>query len=322
MTRTDECDNELKGEIAVLRISLWQLEIFVTTVECNSFTRAAENLFLVQSTVSAHISALEQALGMQLIERNARKKFSLTENGRKVYVEAKDILERCYTLQEQCEELAEGQLIIGASTVPTQCILPKLLPAFLQQRPGISYQLRKGDSTAIHAMLEGGEIRIGFVGMEMDCRHYAYVPIAEDRLVLISANNEKFRHFQQLGNAGDEILMTEPVLSRENGSGTKRAFDRYLEKNDIAAERVHIMAQIESPETIRNMVMQGMGVSIASELTVSEEIEKGNLLRFDLGMNCDQRKIYLTWRKEKLLSRIERDFIHYVQSIAAQRETK
>ena len=82
------------------------------------------------------------------------------------------------------------------------------------------------------------------------------------------------------------------------------------------------MAQIESPETIRNMVMQGMGVSIASELTVSEEIEKGNLLRFDLGKNCDQRKIYLMWRKEKLQSRIERDLFHYVQSNVAQRETE
>lgn len=297
----------------MLRISLWQLEIFVTTVECNSFTKAAENLFLVQSTVSAHISALEQALGMQLIERNARKKFSLTENGRKVYSEAKDVLERCYTLQAQCEELSGRQLIIGASTVPTQCILPKVLPAFLQQRPSISYQLRKGDSAAIHAMLEGGEIRIGFVGMEMDCRRYAYVPVAEDRLVLICANNEKFRHFQEMKIAGSEILMTEPLLSRENGSGTKRAFDRYLEKNEIAPERVHIVAQIESPETIRNMVMQGVGISVVSELTVSGEIEKGNLLCFDLGENCDQRKIYLTWRKEKLLSGLERDFIHYVQ---------
>ena len=56
----------------MLNINLKQLEAFVATAEYSSFTKAAEELFLTQSTISSHISALENTLGVRLIQRNAR----------------------------------------------------------------------------------------------------------------------------------------------------------------------------------------------------------------------------------------------------------
>ena len=75
--------NDKKGK-RMLEINLRQLEAFVTTAEYSSFTRAAEELYLTQSTVSAHIRTLEQALGAQLILRGARRKVTLTEEGKAV----------------------------------------------------------------------------------------------------------------------------------------------------------------------------------------------------------------------------------------------
>lgn len=69
----------------MLEISLRQLETFVVTAECASFTRAADKLHLTQSTVSTHIQSLEQELDSQLILRGARRKLELTETGRRVY---------------------------------------------------------------------------------------------------------------------------------------------------------------------------------------------------------------------------------------------
>lgn len=63
----------------MLEISLRQLETFVVTAECASFTRAADKLHLTQSTVSTHIQSLEQELDSQLILRGARRKLELTE---------------------------------------------------------------------------------------------------------------------------------------------------------------------------------------------------------------------------------------------------
>ena len=106
----------------MLGISLRQLEAFTAAAEYGSFTRAAEQLHLTQSTVSMHIQSLERALGAQLILRGARKRFALTEEGKRVYAAAKDILNRCEALQTLQETAAGEALRIGTSTVPAQSL--------------------------------------------------------------------------------------------------------------------------------------------------------------------------------------------------------
>ena len=73
----------------MLEINLKQLEAFVTTAEYASFTKAAEALYLTQSTVSAHINALEEILQMRLIQRGARRRVQLTPEGKQAYNMAK-----------------------------------------------------------------------------------------------------------------------------------------------------------------------------------------------------------------------------------------
>ena len=130
----------------MLGISLRQLEAFTAAAEYGSFTRAAEQLHLTQSTVSMHIQSLERALGAQLILRGARERFALTEEGKRVYAAAKDILNRCEALQALQETAAGEALRIGTSTVPAQSLLPQLMAGFLKQQPGASFLLRRGDS--------------------------------------------------------------------------------------------------------------------------------------------------------------------------------
>mgnify|MGYP002514917345 CR=1 FL=1 len=73
----------------MLEINLKQLEAFVTTAEYSSFTKAAEALYLTQSTVSAHINSMEQTLGVRLIQRGSRRKVQLTTEGKQAYDMAK-----------------------------------------------------------------------------------------------------------------------------------------------------------------------------------------------------------------------------------------
>ena len=123
----------------MLDISIRQLESFAATAEYSSFTRAAQELHLTQSTVSMHIQSLEDILGTQLIVRGARKRFSLTEDGKRVYAAAKDILSRCEALQQMRQGLESEALSIGTSTVPAQHLLPSLMfsEAAGAGRPGI-----------------------------------------------------------------------------------------------------------------------------------------------------------------------------------------
>lgn len=127
----------------MLDINLKQLEVFVTTAEYGSFTRAADVLYLSQSTVSSHIRSLEETLGVLLFDRAARRRVALTEAGKRIYPTAREIVDRCQVLQSNLPEREGNLLTVGASTVPAQYLIPRLLADFSRQRPGCQFLLRE-----------------------------------------------------------------------------------------------------------------------------------------------------------------------------------
>lgn len=88
---------------------------------------------------------------------------------------------------------ATGSSRVGASTVPGQYLLPDFMSGFLGQFPQSQYVVLRGDSAQIHQFLAQARVRIGFVGAAMDRQNCVYHAIAEDRLVLITANREPYR---------------------------------------------------------------------------------------------------------------------------------
>ena len=295
----------------MLDISIRQLEVFVATAEYCSFTKAAEDLHLTQSTVSMHIRTLEEVLNVCLIERGARKKVILTEEGRRVYSEAKDILGRVETLQEH-RRAEEGEpLRIGTSTVPAQYLLPKLLSGFLKKHPQVKYILRRGDSEHILDCLKQGEVRIGLTGYKNGDRSLIFQEIARDHLVLITENSEAFRALQAQGKTARDLLDM-PMIAREESSGTQHAADAFLQKLGVASP--HIVARMDNPETIKMSVAEGMGVSLISDLAVSAEVKAGKLLAFSFMPQADERKLYVVWPRDALLTSAELRFIQHVRS--------
>ena len=185
----------------MLEFNLKQLEVFVAVASLGSFTRASQTLYLSQSTISAHIQALERALGGALFRRGARRQVCLTRQGEDALPIAREILDRCRILEGIVQPSGEGEILdLASSTVPAQCLLPGLMTGFSRQRPGCKFHIRKGDSAQVHRLLEEGSIGFGFVGAALDPRHYLYEPVLQDRLVLITANTPRFRSLRELLN--------------------------------------------------------------------------------------------------------------------------
>ena len=297
----------------MLEINLKQLEAFVTTAEYSSFTKAAEALYLTQSTVSAHINSMEQTLGVRLIQRGSRRKVQLTTEGKQAYDMAKEILNRCQSLQNLGSTIEQCQLTVGASSVPSQYLVPELMLGFLSKNPESRYMLQRGDSARIHHLLKQGDVRIGFVGAAQDRENYHYHVVAGDRLVLITANTEHYRKLKAAGTSGRELLH-EPMILREISSGTRRAMEAYLTRLGVPVRSLDLVAQIDNTEAIKSSVSRGIGVSVVSELTVREELENGKLLSFDLDSGGLFRNIYLCWRKDVALTAVERKFVEFVKS--------
>jgi len=297
----------------MLEINLKQLEAFVTTAEYSSFTKAAEALYLTQSTVSAHISALEEVLGVRLIQRGSRRRVQLTAEGKQAYDMAKEILNHCQSLQNLGTTLEQCQLVVGASSVPSQYLVPELMSGFLTENPDSRYVLQRGDSDRIHQLLKQGDARLGFVGSANDRENYNYHVISDDRLVLITPNTEHYRKLKSSGTSG-RLLLNEPMILREVSSGTRKAMEAYLNRLGVPVRSLNLVAQIDNTEAIKSSVSRGIGVSVVSELTVREELESGKLLSFDLDSGGVYRNIYLTWRKDITLTGAEKKFVEYVQS--------
>ncbi len=295
----------------MLDISIRQLEVFVATAEYCSFTKAAEDLHLTQSTVSMHIRTLEEVLGACLIERGARKKVILTEEGKRVYSMAKDVLSRVDALQERRTDGGEELLRIGTSTVPAQYLLPKLLSGFLKKHSQVKYILRRGDSEHILECIQKGEVRIGLTGYKNGDRSLIFQEIARDHLVLITENSEGYRAMQAAGKTGNDLLGL-PMIAREESSGTQHAADAFLQK--LGVMEPNIVARMDNPESIKMSVAEGMGVSLISDLAVSAEVRAGKLLAFPFSPTTEERKLYVVWPRDALLTSTELRFVQYVKA--------
>lgn len=311
----ERLNNRDVGEFDMVGFSLKQIEVFAAVAELNSFTRAGEKLYLTQSTISAHINALERELETRLFIRQARQKIRLTPEGQRIYPAVKRILSDCQEMKDLLQdEDRELPLLLGGSTVPAQYLLPDLLSSFLKKYPDYHCLLKRGDSVRIHELLESGKIRIGFVGTLLDPQTFSYFPLIKDELVLVTENSPRFRKFQEQGALGRDLL-TEPFIAREEGSGTERSVVKYLRKSGFSPEKIHVTARIDDPESIKNMVAQGAGVAILSSLAVRKEVEEGNLLSFGVEKEGLTRTIYMVCRRNVRYSHMERQFLEFTKRV-------
>ena len=293
-------------------ISLKQLEVLIAVVECGNFTEAAEHLYLAQSTVSSHISALEEALHVMLFRRESKKCVTPTADGKRVYQYAKDVVGRCNALESALNAERQRELVLGASSAPSKSLLPEQIRRFSGSHPECCCVVKSGDSERIQQMVLDGDIQIGFVGSTDNRQALTYECVAEDRLVLITPNTPRFALLKEQGVLG-RALLGEPMVFRDHGSGTQKMVDNYLSTEDGDAKRERGRYYVSDPELLQELVALGCGVSILSALSVQEQVAAGKLLTFELEEKPVSRNIYMVYRKKSDLSDLARGFAQQVR---------
>ena len=295
-----------------MNISLKQLEIFVTIVECGNFTEAGRRMYLAQSTVSSHISALEEALHVALFRRESKRSIELTADGKRVYEYAKDVVNKCASLESAVAGEARRELVLGASTAPSKSVLPRHVMKFVQEHPACCCVVRNGDSEHIQQMVLDGDIQVGFVGSTDDRQSLVYERVAEDRLVLITPNTPRFAKMKEQGVLGCELL-DEPMIFRDRGSGTQKMIDNYLSGCEAEGKKLQVRQYVSDPEMLLELVALGAGVSIVSALSAEEMVQTGKLLAFELENTPVFRHIYMVYRRKGALSELAKTFVEQVR---------
>ena len=288
-----------------------QLESFAAVVKCNSFTKAAEKLYISQPTISTHIRALEEELNTRLILRTT-KSIEVTPEGRKLYEYAENILQLRNRMLEECTGGVKKILHLAASTIPSAYILPEVLPAYGATRPDNYFVIHQSDSKGVIDGIVDGLYDVGLVGMEVQRENLTCVEFCQDEMVLITPVNEHFLELKDRKVSPVEILRQELVVLREKGSGSRKSVDNFMEARGITEEQLNITARINDPEAIKNLVAGGFGVSIVSKRAAQNFLRENRLLDFELPGNTGVRKLYVVYRNDRAEDNRVKEFVNFL----------
>ena len=194
-----------------------QIEAFVAVVRNGSFSKAAEEMFLSQPTVSSHVSTLEKELNLQLIDRTQRSAIPTAE-GQRLYSYAVTLLntrdQALHAVQNYALQI-NGIVRICASSVPGKVLVPKLMVQFRQKYEDVTFLYTQMDSQSVMDSILKHEYEVGFVGTKKN-NGLIYEPIMKDRMVLITPQQEKYKAALESGMSLKD-LQSERMILREPG---------------------------------------------------------------------------------------------------------
>lgn len=299
-------------------MDLKQVRSFVEVARVKRFTEAAERLHLSQPAVSAQIRALEKDLGAELLERTT-KRVRLTEKGRQFYTYAVRIMELERTAREKMASPGGHVITLGASTIPSSCLLPPVLASYRRERPDCFFRVLQSDSQAAVGLVLDGTVDFAVVGDTPEDPALAVRELCRDRLLIVTPVSEHYMGLKHHGAALEQLL-EEPVILRENGSGTRKYFDRFLERHGIRREDLNVAACANDLEAVRRMVAGGMGISMMSAFAVQDLIRSGQIIAYQTEEEIS-RRFCLVWRKKHTLTEDERRFADYLKKHVPQPES-
>ena len=290
-----------------------QLQSFAALVKYRSFSKVADKLFISQPTVSTHVRDLEKELKTKLVIRTTHS-VEITEKGFELYAFANHVLDMRDNLLEQWSGEEKSLLSIAASTIPAAYLLPQILTGFEKNYRYIRVMLKQGDSKDVIEGVQKGVYDVGFSGMKSEDSDLVFLPVCKDHMVLITPAKEPFLSWKKAGEISIEQLKKTPFLRRENGSGSQKNADHFLEEIGISEEERISAGQVSEPESLKKLVEAGIGVALASQCSAQSEVEQGKLLAFELP-GCDtQRNLYLLYRNDEIRKSCADAFIKYVRN--------
>jgi DNA-binding transcriptional LysR family regulator len=253
-----------------------QLEIFVKVAELGSFSKAAGALFLTQPTVSEHIRGLEEELGVRLLDRLGRGA-APTKAGQLLLGYARRILElhrEARQALDQFQGRMSGELVVAASTIPGEYVLPALIGRFKEKYPDIAISLLIGDTQRVVEWVLEGRAELAVAGAQIDHRALEYRELMPDELVLVVSAAHPW-HGKKTATL--EEVRAESLIVRERGSGSRHALERALAEVGLDLSDFRVVGEMGSTQAIKQGVKAGVGISLISKRAVAEECQHGTL---------------------------------------------
>ncbi len=294
-------------------MNLQNLRIFHKVAELEHITRAAEELGLSQPAVTKIIQNLEHEIGLALIERQGRR-IALTHAGRILH----NYTRRLAALEREMDDalatlrdVESGEITLAANTTAGVYLLPPIVARFRSHYPNINLHISILNSHEIVEDTLNWQLDFGLVEgdpaslpTELAVEAFAY-----DHLILVVAPDHPWSN---LSSITPEMLNGEALVLREQGSGIREVIEQALLAYDIHIRPLFILTDNEA---IKHMVINGVGATIVSALTVRRELEMGELIHLPV-IGLDMRpQLSLIKRADRQLSRAAQVFCTFLRPL-------
>lgn len=255
-----------------MAVTLTQLRTFVAVARAGSVSRAADELFVTQPSVSAAVSALAGELGVELTERAGRN-VRLTDAGDAFLPFAVDLLgllEQGRRAALEAVEQRRRSLRIAAVTTAGEYVVPALLGEFTARHPEIDVTLEVANRARVFALVLDRKADVGIGGRPPDEARLVGRPFLENPIVLVTAPDDALAR-GRLVPVGE--LASRTWLLREEGSGTRLMVEEFLRRHELRPRTV----TLGSNGAIKAAARLGLGVSLQSRAAVELELASGML---------------------------------------------
>jgi len=290
-------------------ISLRQLQIFEAIARLGGFTRAAEELFLTQPTVSMQIKKLEQGVGLPLFEQIGKQNY-LTDAGRIVHEHAHQILDSVSNIEMEIADvqgLKTGMLRLAVVTT-AKYFAPRALGQFCDLYPGVDVALKVTNRERLLERLTHNVDDLYIIGHPPELDSVVFEPYLANPLVVLAP-----RAHPLVGQTAIEPaqLAQYPFIMRELGSGTRLAIEDFFAQRGI---KLTIRMELGSNEAIKQAIDAGLGISVLSRHTLALEGEHGRLAILDVKGFPIPWQWFVGHNKGKRLSVIAKTFLSFLKS--------
>ena len=290
-----------------MNYTLNQLRIFLKIVQTESITKASEELHLTQPAVSIQLKNFQEQFEIPLTEIIGKKIF-ITDFGREIGEAAESILNEVYAINHKVNAYKghlTGRLKISVASTG-KYVIPYLLSPFLKKYQNIELMLDVTNKTKVIESLIKNEVDFALVSVIPEKMNIQKIKLMPNKLFLVG-NKEKT--FDSVSN-DKSILESIPLIFREEGSATRDAMEKYIDKIQLTGIK---KMEFVSNETIKQAIIAGLGYSIMPMIGLRNELSNDQLQIIPMEGLPICTDWYLIYLENKKLSPIAKAFVDFIE---------
>lgn len=296
------------------------LRTFVEVVQRGSFSAAAKALGISQPAVSQQMQRLEEELGSELLLRDGRGLVGLTASGEVVLGFARSMLAANDALRAELRRLQEeiaGTLRLAASTTPGEYLVPQLLAAFRDQHPSVEAQVTVSDTADVVKRVLSGGCDLGFIGAPVEQPGLVLERLAADEIVLAVHPEHPFAKRERV--TWEEVL-AQPLIMREEGSGTRRTVEQALAAQGKELPRESVALTLGSTQAVVQAIRDGLGIGFVSAFAVTRVPPTERLPVVAIEGLTLTRDLFVVYDEARITTHLLRAFVAFAREWAQGRD--